>query len=524
MPLGAYRTPAAPTHRGRILIVEDQGIVATDIEACLEDSGFEVTAIASSMEDAIQEASNSRPDLVLMDIRIEGSADGIDAADRLYRDFGLPVIYLTAHDDQDTLSRARRTSPMAFLLKPFKPAELTSAVEIALDRSRLEQQARERERSFLSVMDAIGDGVLTTDSEGRVRFMNRAAEELTGWRQEQVLGRQATEVVQLAGDQEAILEGFRALLNFERSDAGHEYLVLAGNGGQHWLTIKTTGIGIESSSIRVMVLRDITERKHAELEILRLNQELRAHVSDLAAANRELESFNYSIAHDLRTPLRHIDAYSKILTKRLGMDLTEETRSCLERVRGGASRMALMVDGLLELSRTSRKEPMRQVTELKSLVEGVLCEAKAEAQDREIEWCLGELPAVDCDPTLIRQVFVNLLANAVKFTRGRKPAVIEVGQLPSPRETVLFVRDNGVGFSMKYADKLFGVFQRLHRREEFEGTGVGLATVQRIIHQHGGRIFAEAELEKGASFCFTLGPPQTLSVEPVTGFTGETQC
>src|SRR5690348_1064432 len=149
---------------GRILVVEDQGIVATDIERCLEDSGFEVTAVATCMEDAIRQASACRPDLVLMDIRIHGEVDGIDTADQLRRRFGSPIVYLTAHDDRDTMDRARRTQPMAFLIKPFKPAELTSTVEIALARSRADEEMRERERSFLLAMDAIGDAVLTADS------------------------------------------------------------------------------------------------------------------------------------------------------------------------------------------------------------------------------------------------------------------------------------------------------------------------------------------------------------------------
>ncbi|HYL74056.1 MAG TPA: PAS domain S-box protein [Bryobacteraceae bacterium] len=632
MPLpAAGRTSAGQTHHGRILIVEDQGIVATDIERCLEESGFEVTGIATSMEDAIREASDSRPDLVLMDIRIHGEADGIDAAERLRQDFGLPIIYLTAHDDRDTLARAKRTEPMAFLLKPFKPAELTSAVEIALSRTRAEREMHERERSFLSAMDAIGDGVLTTDSGGRVRFMNRAAEELTGWRQHAALGRQASDVMQVVDEQETGSGGFRALLRIEGatgSDAGHECQVLSRDGVSRWLAIKATSIaGAGDSMIRVVVMqditrrkrseqalhrravlldqsqdaiftwdlggaigywnrgacalygfdqtetlghsvgellpsvrppgeealevalerdgrwsgewtrttkdgreiivesrlvvvqdrarrktvletdRDVTERKRTELEIQRLNQELQSRVTELTDLNQDLDSFNYSISHDLRAPLRHIDAYSKIVLEKADAGLSGESRNDLQRVRHAALRMGRMVDELLELSRTSRREPAREATGLNSLVEEVLLELKPEAQDREIEWRVGELPVADCDPTLARQVFANLLANAVKFTRPRLRAVIEIGHEMSGGQSVLFVRDNGVGFNMKYADKLFGVFQRLHRREDFEGTGIGLATVQRIIRKHGGRIWPEAEVEKGATFYFTLEPP-----------------
>ena len=513
----ADRISTAQTHRGRILIVEDQGIVATDIQRCLEDGGFEVSAIATSMAEAIREASASRPDLVLMDIRIQGEADGIDAGDHLHRHFGLPIVYLTAHDDRDTMARARRTEPMAFLIKPFKPAELTSTVEIALNRSRADQEVQERERSFLSAMDAIGDAVLTTDSQGCVRFMNRAAEELTGWRQEQAMGCPVGDVVHVAGGQESGGERLGILFNFggvPESDVGDGYRVLARGGVYHWLTIRVSSIAAAGDgSIRVVVMQDVTKRKEAELEIRRLNQELQARVSELSTVNRELESFNYSISHDLRAPLRHINAYTKILLDQKDMGGAGEARMYLENVRRGASRMGRMVDELLELSRTSRKEPARQATGLNSLVEEVLVELRPELADREIEWRIGDLPFADCDPTLIRQVYANLLANAVKFTRNRKPAVIEVGHIRSGGETVLFVRDNGVGFSMKYAGKLFGVFQRLHRREDFEGTGVGLATVQRIIHKHGGRIWPEAELEKGATFYFTLGPPAQPKLE-----------
>jgi PAS domain S-box-containing protein len=345
--------------------------------------------------------------------------------------------------------------------------------------------------------------------------MNRAAEELTGWRQEQALECPVTDVMHVV--EESSAERFCVLFNFSgvpESDGNNEYRVRARGGAYHWLTIKVSSIAAAGdSSIRVVVMRDVTKRKDAELEIQQLNQELQARVRELSAVNQELESFNYSIAHDLRAPLRHIDAYTKMLLEQAGLGLPGEARTDLERVRRGARRMGLMVDGLLELSHTSRKELARRVTELKLLVKDVLLELKAEAQDREIEWRMGELPAIDCDPTLTRQVFANLLANAIKFTRLRKLAVIEVGHFRSAGETVLFVRDNGVGFSMQYTDKLFGVFQRLHRREDFEGTGIGLATVQRIVHKHGGRIWPEAEPEQGATFYFTLEPSRQEHLE-----------
>jgi light-regulated signal transduction histidine kinase (bacteriophytochrome) len=243
-------------------------------------------------------------------------------------------------------------------------------------------------------------------------------------------------------------------------------------------------------------------------EVKGLNADLQRQVTErtaeLAAANKELEALTYSVAHDFRAPLRHIEGFSKILAEHLGGSLDEEAKHYLEAIRGSARNMGSMIDGLLNLSRVARGELNLQTTGLSSLVEEVLRDLKPEVKDREIEWKIAGLPFVKCDPILVKQVFAHLLSNAVKFTRTRPRAIIEVDQTDIDGQTAIYVRDNGVGFSMKYSDKLFGVFQRLHRQEDFEGTGVGLATVQRIVLKHGGRIWAEAELNAGGTFYFTL--------------------
>jgi PAS domain S-box-containing protein len=258
---------------------------------------------------------------------------------------------------------------------------------------------------------------------------------------------------------------------------------------------------------RTVALQAINEAlTRSEARIDALNQQLQKRVADLTTANQELEAFTYSVSHDLRAPLRHVDGFSKILLDDFADRLPAGARPLLDRVREGSQRMGRMIDELLQLSRTARREPEKRVTGLRSLVDEVIADSSAETAGRELDWRIGDLPFLDCDPALVRQIFANLLSNALKFTRPRKPALIEVGCLEQAGEKVLFVRDNGVGFSMKYADKLFGAFQRLHRQEDFEGTGVGLATVQRIVHKHGGRIWAESSLDQGATFYFTLGP------------------
>ena len=212
-----------------------------------------------------------------------------------------------------------------------------------------------------------------------------------------------------------------------------------------------------------------------------------ARTSELLALNKELESFSYAVAHDLRAPLRHIHGFSDLLLHDGASTLSAESQHWLKCVLDGTGRMGKLLEDLLNLSRLGRQTVNRRRVGLKNLVQEVIDDLAPESANRLIEWKVGDLPATDCDPALARIVFANLLSNAVKFTRPRTTAVIEIGETVRNGERVLFVRDNGAGFDMKYVDKLFGVFQRLHLEKDFEGTGVGLATVQRILLKHGGK-------------------------------------
>lgn len=254
--------------------------------------------------------------------------------------------------------------------------------------------------------------------------------------------------------------------------------------------------------------REAGRRNLAEQRLKQANGALQQRTADLSDANSELESFSYSVAHDLRAPLRQIAGFSSVLVQDHGPHLDAEARRYLEKVQDGARKMGRLVDDLLSLSKVGRQELLLQATPLDSLLRQAVEELAPECSGRKVEWQIGDLFTTDCDPGLMKQVFVNLLSNAVKYTRKKEQAVIQVGQTMRNDRRVIFVRDNGAGFEMQYVGKLFGVFQRLHKTRDFEGTGVGLAIVQRIIRKHGGQIWAEAEIDKGAAFFFTVGSPE----------------
>ncbi len=257
------------------------------------------------------------------------------------------------------------------------------------------------------------------------------------------------------------------------------------------------------------VVHDVTEQKLAERAVKELNAALEKRVeqrtAELTVANREMESFIYSVSHDLRAPLRQIGGFARLLVEQAGARLDAAGHHHADRIREGVKQMGLLVDGLLNLSRIGRQPLAVRATALRPVVMEVISALEVDTTGRTVEWRVGELPDVTCDPILIRQVFFNLLSNAVKFTRPRNPAIIEAGAANTSRGCALFVRDNGVGFDTKYADKLFGLFQRLHQQEDFEGTGVGLSIVQRIVQKHGGRVWAEAEPDRGCAVFFTIG-------------------
>jgi PAS domain S-box-containing protein len=393
------------------------------------------------------------------------------------------------------------------------------------ERKRAEAELQESETKFRMLAELAPQLVWMCTPDGLNVYFNQRWVEYTGQTLEESYGRGWNTPFHADDKQAAWAAWNHAVATGETYRI--ESRLRAADGSYRWFLMRGVPLRDASGSIVKWfgTCTDIDDLKRAEAELSRLNAELdervRRRTAELDAANKELEAFTYSVSHDLRAPLRHISGFSKILTEEYSSSLAPDAQHHLQRIQEGTRRMGLLVDDLLNLGRVGRHELRLQVTGLNSVVNEAVAELKAECEGRQVEWKIGSLPFVECDPGLMKQVFQNLLSNAVKFTRPRPRAVVEVGQKEEHGNSVVFVRDNGVGFSMKYADKLFGVFQRLHRPEDFEGTGVGLATVQRIVKKHGGRIWAEAELDKGATFFFTLGTSEKIQLKTKAAIVGD---
>jgi PAS domain S-box-containing protein len=401
--------------------------------------------------------------------------------------------------------------PVEISLSPLETEEgvlVSSSIRDITQRKKAEELIRvSQERTRLVVEKAL-DAFIAMDSDGGIVDWNRQAEITFGWSREQAITRPLADLIIPPQYQEAHRRGLQHFLSVGEGpllSTRIEITALHHDGHEFPVELTIAPLRTPNGFIFNAFVHDITARKRAEEAMREQSAQAARANAELAEANKELEAFTYSVAHDLRAPLRHIQGFSKALLEDFGPGIAPAAQEYVHDIVKGTQHMGQLVDDLLNLARIGRQELRIQVTALSSLVQEILRDLmREEAQGRDILWQVGELPFADCDPGLIKQVFFNLLSNAIKYTRPRKPAVIEVGQTNVEGRSAIFVRDNGVGFNMKYADKLFGVFQRLHRNEDFEGTGVGLATVQRIIHKHAGRIWAEAEIDKGATFYFSL--------------------
>jgi PAS domain S-box-containing protein len=379
------------------------------------------------------------------------------------------------------------------------------------ERKRYEEALRKSESRTRSILETAIDAITVMDTEGVVQEWNPAAERMFGYTRTQAIGQKLVELIipsymrqqHQLGLARYLVDGVAPLLN-QRV----ETVAMRADGTEFPVELALTETKNNGSSVFTGYISDITERKRAEEEIQQLNAELEQRVQkrtqQLESANKELEAFSYSVSHDLRAPLRHINGFVEILRSTAEEKLDEESRGFLDTIAESARQMGKLIDDLLAFSRMGRTELRLVPVKLDAVLSEALRELRQESTGRDVRWTISALPEVAGDPAMLRQVFINLISNALKYTRTRPTAEIEISAGTNDEEHIIAVRDNGVGFDNAYAHKLFGVFQRLHPAHEFEGTGIGLAIVRRVIARHGGRVWATGAINHGATFYFSL--------------------
>lgn len=392
--------------------------------------------------------------------------------------------------------------PVEISLSPMETEEeklIIAAIRDITDRKRAEEK-------FRGLLESAPDAMVVVDQQGVIQLVNSQTERMFGYDRVELVGQPIEILVprRFRKKHAKHRDGYYGEHPVRPMGMGLDLFGLRKNSTEFPVEISLSPLETEDGLLVSAAIRDVTQRKRMEEDVQKLNEDLKQRAAQLEAANKELEAFSYSVSHDLRAPLRSIDGFSHVVLEDYGEQLSADARGYLERVRAAAQRMAVLIDDLLNLSRVTRTAVQPRFINLSKMAEEIVEGLKESHPARQVTVSLTPDLMVEADPHLIHIVLENLLSNAWKFTAKQEHATIEFGQKNHAKERTFYVRDNGVGFDMAYSDKLFGVFQRLHSISEFPGTGVGLATVQRIISIHGGRIWAESAEGKGATFYFTL--------------------
>jgi PAS domain S-box-containing protein len=499
--------------KASILIVEDEAIVAEDVGNKLKRLGYEICGTTGSGEEAVALAREKHPSLVLMDIRLRGRMDGVEAAQSLRKENDIPVIYLTAHSDAATLERAKQSEPFGYILKPFEEPDLETHIQMALYKHRADQEVRRQREWFEVTLRSIGDAVITTDAQGRVTLLNGVAEEMTGWKLAEAQGRPIGEIFNIINEESraAAQNPVERVMREGKVVGLANHTVLISKAGRE-RAIDDSAAPIQDGRGRilgvVMVFHDVTEKRQAEAVLARSNAELEKAVAERTAALQEmveeLEHFSHTITHDMRAPLRAIQGFASLMSEACGDCTKTESKEHLGLIRDAAARMDRLITDALQYSKAGKQAMALGPVDVASLLRGIVASyptMQGPGAEVKIE---GTFPKVMANEAGLTQCFANLLSNAVKFVApGIRPRVRVTSEARDGMVRVWF-EDNGIGISREAQNKIFQLFQRATR--DYEGTGVGLALAKKVTERMEGRIGVESVLGQGSRFWVELAP------------------
>ncbi|WP_207514000.1 hybrid sensor histidine kinase/response regulator [Longitalea luteola] len=486
--------------KDHILIVDDKINNIYALEQILGQPGRNLIS-ATNGNDALKIALNQEIDLILLDVQMPGM-DGFEVAQILKsnkRTSETPIIFVTAEKkDHKFVMKGFEEGAIDYLYKPLNPDITQAKVSVLLQLHRQQRELIEKNQALENYALLINNSAdlicIINGASLRFEEVNEAVYPLLGYTPQEMKGSSLLNYLSDEGQ-----ERIKELAKEYQPSFSFEVLMFTKDGEHRffsWNIVHKHNLWFASG-------RDITRQKKADFEIKQLNVTLERNIAQLQLTNKELESFSYSVSHDLRAPLRSINGYAQMIEEDHAHEISEEARRMLKVIRNNAKKMGTLIDDLLSFSRMGRKEITRVNIDFNKLLEPIITDLKQTAPPGT-KITIHALHNTQGDPALLSQVFINLISNAIKYSSKKETPEVEIGSNEKEDEIEFYVKDNGAGFDMQYAHKLFGVFQRLHSNDEFEGTGVGLAIVQRIVVKHGGKVWAEGKLDEGATFYFSL--------------------
>ena len=486
--------------KDHILIVDDKVNNIYALEQILGQPGRNLISVTNGNE-ALKVALNQEIDLIILDVQMPGM-DGFEVAQILKsnkRTCETPIIFVTAElKDHKFVMKGFEEGAIDYLYKPINPEIIEAKVSVLLQLHRQQRELMEKNQALENYALLINNSAdlicIINGFSLRFEEINDAVHPLLGYTVSEMKG---TSFLDYLSEEDRpkikqLSKEYSPIFSFEA-------LITSKSGESRYFSWNI----VHKHNLWFANGRDITRQKMTDLEINKLNINLERNIAQLQLTNKELESFSYSVSHDLRAPLRSINGYAQMIQDDHAHEFNDEAKRMLNVIRNNAKKMGVLIDDLLAFSRMGRKEIARLPTNFNKLVEPIVAEMKNNAPANT---CITVHPLHNTqgDPALLAQVYINLISNAIKYSSKKETPEVEIGSEEKEDEYVYYIKDHGAGFDMKYAHKLFGVFQRLHGNEEFEGTGVGLAIVQRIVVKHGGKVWAEGKLDEGATFYFSL--------------------